>query len=107
MSEETGARFAEAGEPDWSDRSAVIDHLVHLARASASSSRPFDEEPFRELAARVFDRTPVIPYGNGVALAREIPGAKLLTLQQTGHELPPAIWDVLVPAILEHTSRGE
>jgi pimeloyl-ACP methyl ester carboxylesterase len=143
MSEETRARFAEAGEPEWSDRAAVTDYLVQLARVSASSARPFDERPFRDLAGRVFDRTvdieasmtnhnamdgsdrwrerlgelsaptmvvhgaddPVIPYGNGVALAREIPGAKLLTLQQTGHELPRATWDVLVPALLEHTSH--
>jgi pimeloyl-ACP methyl ester carboxylesterase len=49
---------------------------------------------------------PVLPYGNGVALAKDIPGAELLTVEQMGHELPRAVWDVLVPAILEHTSRG-
>jgi len=142
MSAETGTRFAEARQPDWSDRAAVIDYLVHLARVSASSASPFDEAAFRDLAGRVFDRTiniessmtnhnameagdrwrerlgelraptlvvhgtddPVVPYGNGVALAREIPGAELLALEQTGHELPRPTWDILVPAILEHTS---
>jgi hypothetical protein len=48
----------------------------------------------------------VFPYGHAVALAREIPGAELLALAQIGHELPPATWDVLVPAIVEHTSGG-
>jgi pimeloyl-ACP methyl ester carboxylesterase len=48
---------------------------------------------------------PFLPYEHGVALAREIPGAELLTLPDTGHELPPATWDVVVPAILEHTAR--
>jgi hypothetical protein len=48
----------------------------------------------------------VVPYGNGVALAKEIPGAKLLTLEGTGHELPRRIWDVVVPAILEHTAEA-
>ena len=43
--------------PDWSDRDAVIDYVVQLARVSAAESRPFDEEPFRALAGRVFDRT--------------------------------------------------
>jgi pimeloyl-ACP methyl ester carboxylesterase len=143
MSEETRAEFTAAAEPDWSDRAAVIDYLVHLARASASRSRTFDEAAFRDLAGRVFDRTvniassmtnhnaldggdrwrerlgslsvatlvihgtedPVVPYGNALALAREIPGAELLTLEQTGHELPRAVWDVVVPAILAHT-RG-
>ena len=48
---------------------------------------------------------PVFPLGHGAALAREIPGAELLTLEGTGHELPRRDWDVVVPAILAHTSR--
>lgn len=48
---------------------------------------------------------PVFPVGHGVALAREIPGAELLVLEGTGHELPRRDWDVVVPAILAHTSR--
>jgi len=140
MSAETVAQFA-TGEPDWSDRAAVIDHLTHLARVSAGGSRPFDEAAFHGLAGRAFDRTsnfassmtnhnvmdggerwrerlanlstptlvihgtedPVLPYAHGLALAREIPGAELLTLEQTGHELPREDWDVVVPAILSHT----
>jgi pimeloyl-ACP methyl ester carboxylesterase len=47
---------------------------------------------------------PVFPLGHGAALAREIPGAELLTLEGTGHELPRRDWDIVVPAILEHTS---
>jgi len=141
MSEGAWARF-ETVSPDWSDRDAVVDHLVHLARASAAQSAPFDEEPFRALAARVFDRTrdieasytnhnvlsgggrtrerlgelampalvlhgdedPVVPYGNGEALAREIPTARLVTLPATGHEIPRRVWDTVVPEILDHTS---
>jgi pimeloyl-ACP methyl ester carboxylesterase len=141
MSEETRAAFS-ACEPEWSDRAAVVDHLVHLARASAARTRPFDEPAFRDLAVRVVDRTvniessmtnhnmlhasglsterlrelrmptlvvhgaedPVLPYGHALALAREVPGASLLRLERTGHELPRTVWDVVVPAILEHTS---
>jgi pimeloyl-ACP methyl ester carboxylesterase len=47
---------------------------------------------------------PVVPYPHGEALAREIPGAELLTLAETGHEIPRRTWDVTVPAILEVTS---
>jgi len=142
MSDETGAQFM-VDAPDWSDRAAVIDYLVHLARVSAAQSLPFDEGPFRALAGRVFDRTinmassmtnhnvieggdpwrarlkklsaptlvlhgtedPVVPYGNGVALANDIPTARLVALEQTGHELPRRVWGVVVPAILEHTSN--
>jgi pimeloyl-ACP methyl ester carboxylesterase len=49
---------------------------------------------------------PIMPLGHGVALAREIPGAELLTLDGTGHEVPRRVWDVVVPAILAHTSRA-
>jgi pimeloyl-ACP methyl ester carboxylesterase len=47
---------------------------------------------------------PLFPIEHGRALANAIPGARLVTLEQTGHELPPFTWDVVVPAILEHTS---
>ena len=43
---------------------------------------------------------PVFPLGHGEALAREIPGAELLTLEGGGHELARRDWDVVVPAIL-------
>src|SRR4051794_30508626 len=57
MSDETRTRFEQAAEPDWSDRAAVIDYLVYLARASAGRSRPFDEAAVRNLWERVLDRT--------------------------------------------------
>jgi pimeloyl-ACP methyl ester carboxylesterase len=47
---------------------------------------------------------PLLPYEHGVALARAIPGATLLTLEETGHELPRRTWDMVVPAILEVTA---
>jgi pimeloyl-ACP methyl ester carboxylesterase len=144
MSEEAKAKFAAVAEPDWSDRDAVIDYGVELARATAGASRPFDEAGVRGLWRRVIDRTdnvessfknhelvegggrwrerlggltvptlvihgtedPLFPLGHGSALAREIPGARLLALERTGHELPRAVWDVVVPAILEHTSES-
>ena len=46
---------------------------------------------------------PVFPHSHGLALANEIPGAQLLTLERTGHELPSIVWDVVIPAILRHT----
>ena len=46
---------------------------------------------------------PVFPVGHGEALAREIPGAELLTLEGSGHELARRDWDAVVPAILRLT----
>jgi len=48
---------------------------------------------------------PMYPYDNAVALAKEIAGAQLIALERMGHEVPPrALWDVVVPAILQHTA---
>src|SRR4051812_1168794 len=137
MSPEAAARFA-VDTPDWSDRQAVIDHMVHLARASASPARRFDDALFRHFAARVLDRTrdvkaamtnhdvmergdppaggladlaiptlvihgrddPLFPLPHGEALSDRIPGARLLVLDATGHELPREAWDTVIPAIL-------
>jgi pimeloyl-ACP methyl ester carboxylesterase len=35
---------------------------------------------------------PLFPFGHGEALARGIPGAKLLPLEGVGHQLPPRPW---------------
>jgi len=46
---------------------------------------------------------PFMQLAHGQALAAAIPGARLLTLDATGHELPRRTWDVVVRAILAHT----
>jgi pimeloyl-ACP methyl ester carboxylesterase len=43
---------------------------------------------------------PVFHPAHGQALAAAIPGANLLALPGTGHELPRRTWDVVIPAIL-------
>jgi pimeloyl-ACP methyl ester carboxylesterase len=50
---------------------------------------------------------PLFPIGHGRALATEIPGARLIALERTGHELPRETWEVVVPAILKHTSSAD
>lgn len=56
-SDEVRARFADPpAEPDWSDRDAVIEHIVDGERAYAGSY-PVDEPRLRELAGHIFDRT--------------------------------------------------
>ena len=139
-------RFAtRPAQPDWSDRSAIVEHIVEGERAWAGSVRT-DEADLRALAGRVVDRTtdmaatmtnhylidddgepvrprlgqiaaatlilhgtedPLLPYGHAKALAREIPDAELLPLPGVGHSMPPrAVWDVIIPAMLRHTSGG-
>ena len=45
---------------------------------------------------------PVLPYPHGLALAREIPHARLLPLPGTGHELHRADWPAIAAAIRDH-----
>jgi pimeloyl-ACP methyl ester carboxylesterase len=52
------------------------------------------------------DRDPAFPLPHGQALRDAIPGAKLLILQGAGHDLPRPLWDVFVPALLQHTGGG-
>lgn len=48
---------------------------------------------------------PLLPYGHGEALAREIPGARLVPLTGMGHQMPPPeLWDTAIPAILAVSS---
>jgi pimeloyl-ACP methyl ester carboxylesterase len=49
---------------------------------------------------------PLLPYEHGRALAREIPGARLVAMERTGHEIPRVAWDVAIPEILRHTSMA-
>jgi pimeloyl-ACP methyl ester carboxylesterase len=48
---------------------------------------------------------PLFPIAHGEALAAEIPGATLVRLSGMGHEIPPPqLWDVVVSAIVRHTT---
>jgi pimeloyl-ACP methyl ester carboxylesterase len=47
---------------------------------------------------------PFFPFGNGEALAREIPGAELLALPRTGQDLPARVWGEVAAAMLRVSS---
>lgn len=49
----------------------------------------------------------VLPYEHGLALQRDLPHARLLTLPGTGHELHPLDWPILIEAILTHTTPAQ
>ena len=46
---------------------------------------------------------PLFPLEHGAALAEEIPGATLLTIEGAGHGIDPRDWGTVVAAILDHT----
>ena len=51
------------------------------------------------------DADPFFPLPHGEAMAREIPGARLVRLDGVGHEFPPpAVWAQVIDEILAHTA---
>lgn len=48
---------------------------------------------------------PMFPLPHGEALAREIPGARLVPLEGMGHQYPPrAVWDTVIREVTAHTA---
>ena len=93
----------------------AFDRTTNLASSIANHASIDSGERWRERLGELSVPTlvihgtedPMYPYGNAVALAKEIPGAQLLALERVGHEVPPrALWDVVVPAILRHTASA-
>lgn len=90
------------------DRSADME-------ANAKNSYLVGGDPWRERLGEIRAPTlvihgredPLFPFGHAEALVREIPGAELLPVDRMGHEyVPPEAYDLVVPAILRHTSNG-
>jgi pimeloyl-ACP methyl ester carboxylesterase len=52
------------------------------------------------------DIDPLVPLDAGEATARAIPGAELLVIADMGHEIPPATWRSVVPAIAANARRA-
>jgi pimeloyl-ACP methyl ester carboxylesterase len=87
------------------DRTTNVESSMHNHYAAESTDRWRERLGELDMPTLVVHGTddPVMPYAHGEALAREIPGAELLVLEGTGHELPRRDWDVVVPAILRIT----
>ncbi|MCX5335704.1 alpha/beta fold hydrolase [Streptomyces sp. NBC_00140] len=52
------------------------------------------------------DHDPLLPLPHGRALRDAVPGAELLVLEGAGHDLPKAVWDDFVSALVRHTQGG-
>ena len=89
------------------DRTTNMESSMKNAYAAEGSDRWRERLGALDVPTLVVHGTedPLFPLGHGEALAREIPGAELLTLEGGGHELARRDWDVVVPAILR-ISRG-
>jgi pimeloyl-ACP methyl ester carboxylesterase len=52
------------------------------------------------------DIDPLVPLDAGEATERAVPGAELLVIADMGHEIPPATWRRVVPAIAANARRA-
>jgi pimeloyl-ACP methyl ester carboxylesterase len=87
---ELAATFSSpAPDPDWSDRDAVVEHLVDSFRPYAGSG-PFDEDGLRAAAERVVDRS------------RNVASAGNHALAEPGAEVTRALGDLDVPTLVIH-----
>lgn len=82
--------------------------LLSMFNHSLLQNEPLHEIQIDEVKAPALvihgTEDPVLPYEHGLALARAIPGASLLTLEGTGHEIHRGDWDAILDAILLHTA---
>jgi pimeloyl-ACP methyl ester carboxylesterase len=107
--------YAGSGPFDEAGLRAVAARVAARSRSLASGPNHFaiDQGPGPSRALVDLDvpalvihgaEDPLFPLPHGEALARLIPGASLLVLDRTGHEVPRAAWDAVVPAIVAHTA---
>ena len=102
-----------AGRPEYSLRDMARRDVLRTANIASCLTNHFVIDfnaPIRlsEIQAPCLvvhgERDPVFPLGHGQALGQKLPRAELLVMEQAGHELPPALWDVFVPALVRHTA---
>lgn len=107
--------FAGSGPFDEAGLRAVAARVVDRSRSLASGGNHLavDQGPEQTRSLTDLDvptlvihgaEDPLFPLPHGEAIARLIPGATLLVLDRTGHELPRRVWGTVVPAIVAHTA---
>jgi pimeloyl-ACP methyl ester carboxylesterase len=97
----------DSGASSTVDPGAPAYTLRDLAADAAALARELDDRPAHlgELAVPALvvhgRRDPFFPAGNGEALAREIPGARLLVLERASTAIPDADADQVATAMLD------
>ncbi len=104
--------FDEAAARDLVRRD--VDRARDFSAAQNHDVIPDDDrqrDPLSSIAAPTLvihgTADPMFPIEHGEALAREIPGARLLPLQGAGHGVDRTDWETIVRAILDHTATSD
>jgi pimeloyl-ACP methyl ester carboxylesterase len=104
--------FDEAAARDLARRD--VGRARNFAAAQNHDAIPDDgrsREPLSSITAPTLvihgTADPMFPLQHGEALADEVPGARLLTLEGAGHGVDRADWETIVRAIVEHTAPSD
>ena len=99
----TRRRFAAAYDRSFYPEGAP--RQLAAIYASGDRSAALAELDVPTLVIHGRDDTLITPTG-GTRTAELIPGAELLMLDDMGHDLPPALWPVIVDAVIRTTERA-
>ena len=81
---------------------AMNNHALAAANSAAVDRRHLSALDVPTLVVHGTE-DPLLPYAHGKAIADTVPGAKFLTIEKMGHDLPRAAWPQIIPALLQHT----
>ena len=105
-------RFDNVGVRELARRD--VERARNFAAAQNHGVLPDDErsrEPLSSIAAPTLvihgTADPMFPLEHGEALARELPGARLLRLEDAGHGVDRADWAAISRGIIEHTAAAD
>lgn len=94
-----GATFDRGNHPAGTAR--------QLGAVLASGSRSAQLRRLRVPTVVIHGRDdPLIPLRGGVATARAVPGAELVTIPGMGHDLPRELWPTFTEALARNAERG-
>ncbi len=107
-----GARYFDE-ERARATRTAAVDRAISIEgtarQAGACLVRPSRREALGRLRLPALvihgSADPLVPFENGKRTAEAIPGARLLVLEEAGHDVPPAFYEAIADAIAE-TARS-
>ena len=111
-----GSRGFELDEGEFRERAKLAHQrgrssagvLRQIAAVTASGDRTDKLRGIRVPTVVIHgDRDMMVHPSGGRETARAIPGAKLITIEGMGHDLPRGAWDQIVDAVVENTRRAD
>jgi pimeloyl-ACP methyl ester carboxylesterase len=100
LAEQAGRAFDRAFDPEGVTR--------QLAAILASGDRTEDLHHLRVPCLVIHgEDDPLVGFDGGEATAAAVPGASLLAFPGMGHDLPEALWPLIVDAVSRHTSTAQ